>query len=81
MRYISKHMEKLPPYLFAQINKQKLEARRAGKDVIDFVFLEDLVETPVEMLNRASAVVSPRYRLPVHEKEDAIDACGALRKN
>jgi alanine-synthesizing transaminase len=28
-------MEKLPPYLFARINQMKLEARRAGKDVID----------------------------------------------
>ncbi len=36
MRYISHHMDKLPPYLFARINQLKLEARQAGKDVIDF---------------------------------------------
>jgi len=35
VRYISKHMERIPPYLFARINQLKLDARRAGKDVID----------------------------------------------
>ena len=35
MRYISKHMERIPPYMFARINQMKLDARRAGKDVID----------------------------------------------
>ncbi len=28
-------MEKIPPYMFARINQMKLNARRAGKDVID----------------------------------------------
>jgi alanine-synthesizing transaminase len=28
-------MERIPPYMFARINKMKLDARRAGKDVID----------------------------------------------
>lgn len=35
MRFFSKHMEKIPPYMFARINQMKLNARRAGKDVID----------------------------------------------
>ena len=57
MRYISKHMEKLPPYLFAQINKQKLEARRAGKDVIDFGMGNPDQPTPPHIVERLCEIV------------------------
>jgi len=29
-------IKRLPPYLFAQLDKMKIEARRAGEDIIDF---------------------------------------------
>jgi alanine-synthesizing transaminase len=57
VRYISKHMEKLPPYLFAQINKQKLEARRAGKDVIDFGMGNPDQPTPPHIVERLCEIV------------------------
>lgn len=35
MSFMSKHLERLPPYMFARINHMKLEARRRGEDIID----------------------------------------------
>ena len=29
-------IKRLPPYLFATLDKMKMEARRAGEDIIDF---------------------------------------------
>ncbi len=52
MRYISKHMEKLPPYLFTHINQKKLEARRAGKDVIDMGMGNPDQPTPAHVVER-----------------------------
>lgn len=52
VRYISKHMEKLPPYLFAHINQKKLEARRAGKDVIDLGMGNPDQPTPPHIVER-----------------------------
>jgi alanine-synthesizing transaminase len=50
-------MEKLPPYLFAQINKQKLEARRAGKDIIDFGMGNPDQPTPPHIVERLCEIV------------------------
>ncbi len=52
MRYISKHMEKLPPYLFANINQKKLEARREGKDIIDLGMGNPDQPTPPRIVER-----------------------------
>lgn len=52
MRYISKHMEKLPPYLFAHTNQMKMEARRAGKDIIDFGMGNPDQPTPPHIVDR-----------------------------
>jgi alanine-synthesizing transaminase len=45
-------MEKLPPYLFAHINQKKLEARRAGKDVIDLGMGNPDQPTPPHIVER-----------------------------
>jgi len=45
-------MEKLPPYLFAHINQIKLEARRAGKDVIDLGMGNPDQPTPPHIVER-----------------------------
>ena len=45
-------MEKLPPYLFARINQIKLEARRAGKDVIDLGMGNPDQPTPPHVVER-----------------------------
>jgi alanine-synthesizing transaminase len=50
-------MEKLPPYLFAQINQQKLEARRAGKDIIDFGMGNPDQPTPPHIVERLCEIV------------------------
>lgn len=52
MRFVSKHMEKLPPYLFANINQMKLDARRAGKDVIDLGMGNPDQPTPPHIVER-----------------------------
>ena len=35
MSFMNKHLERLPPYMFARINQMKLELRQQGEDVID----------------------------------------------
>jgi alanine-synthesizing transaminase len=50
-------MEKLPPYLFAHINQQKLEARRAGKDIIDFGMGNPDQPTPPHIVEKLCEIV------------------------
>jgi len=50
-------MEKLPPYLFAHINQIKLEARRAGKDVIDLGMGNPDQPTPPHIVERLCEIV------------------------
>ncbi|MGO9456959.1 MAG: aminotransferase class I/II-fold pyridoxal phosphate-dependent enzyme [Acidimicrobiales bacterium] len=51
----------LPPYVFATINELKLEARRAGKDVIDLGFGNpDLPSPDVAVEKLAEAAHNPR---------------------
>jgi alanine-synthesizing transaminase len=52
MRFVSKHLEKLPPYMFAKINQMKLDARRAGKDVIDLGMGNPDRPTPPHVVDR-----------------------------
>ncbi len=57
MRFISKHMEKLPPYMFARINQMKLDARRVGKDVIDLGMGNPDHPTPQHVIDKLCEVV------------------------
>jgi len=50
-------MEKLPPYLFARINQMKMEARRAGKDVIDLGMGNPDQPTPPHIVERLCEIV------------------------
>src|SRR5271167_3325932 len=51
----------LPPYVFAEINELKLQARRAGRDVIDLGFGNpDLPSPDVAVEKLAEAVHNPR---------------------
>ncbi|RJP71405.1 MAG: aminotransferase class I/II-fold pyridoxal phosphate-dependent enzyme [Candidatus Abyssobacteria bacterium SURF_17] len=57
MRYISKHMERIPPYMFARINQMKLHARREGKDVIDLGMGNPDRPTPPHVVEKLCEVV------------------------
>jgi len=51
----------LPPYVFAEIDRLKLELRRAGEDVIDLGFGNRDIESPtaaVEKLGEAARIPS-----------------------
>src|ERR1700691_6552710 len=51
----------LPPYVFAEINELKLQARRAGRDVIDLGFGNpDIASPEVAVEKLAEAVRNPR---------------------
>lgn len=56
MRYISKHMERIPPYMFARIGQMKLEARRAGRDVIDLGMGNPDIPTPAHIVDKLCEV-------------------------
>ena len=58
MRFVSKHMSKLPPYMFASINQMKLDARRAGKDVIDLGMGNPDQPTPPHIVERLCEIAS-----------------------
>jgi alanine-synthesizing transaminase len=56
-----RRINSLPPYVFAHINGLKLEARRAGHDVIDFGFGNpDLPSPEIAVDKLAEAVRNPR---------------------
>ena len=55
MRYISKHMEKLPPYLFAEIDKKKKAAIAAGRDVINLGICDPDTPTPDFIIDELAA--------------------------
>ena len=51
----------LPPYVFAEINELKAEARRGGEDVIDLGFGNpDLPSPPAVVEKLVEAVQNPR---------------------
>ena len=47
-----KNAENLPPYVFAQINKLKYEARLKGLDIIDFGMGNPDQATPEPIVNK-----------------------------
>jgi alanine-synthesizing transaminase len=56
VRFISKHLEKIPPYMFARINQMKLDARRAGKDVVDLGMGNPDYPTPPHVVEKLCEV-------------------------
>jgi LL-diaminopimelate aminotransferase len=61
--------EKIPPYLFARIDKKKEEARKKGIDLIDLSIGDPDIATPqniIEAMNKA--VADPKnHRYPSYE--------------
>ena len=56
-----RRIENLPPYVFAEVNAKKLEARRAGVDVIDLGFGNpDIPSPPSVVAKLAEAAANPR---------------------
>jgi alanine-synthesizing transaminase len=45
-------LDRLPPYVFAQVNEIKMEARRAGQDIIDLGMGNPDLETPKQIVDK-----------------------------
>jgi len=64
---VSKHLKKLPPYLFVEIDKLKRKAREEGRDIIDLGIGDPDLPTPAPIIEKlASAAHDPanhRYAL------------------
>jgi LL-diaminopimelate aminotransferase len=60
---------KIPPYLFARIDKKKEEARNKGIDLIDFGIGDPDIPTPANIIERMKeAVADPKnHRYPSYE--------------
>jgi len=56
-----RRVDELPPYVFAEVNRRKLEARRAGIDVIDLGFGNPDLPTPDRVVDKlVEAARNPR---------------------
>jgi len=56
-----RRIENLPPYVFAEVNHRKLEARRDGVDVIDLGFGNPDIASPPEVVHKlVEAAQNPR---------------------
>jgi alanine-synthesizing transaminase len=54
-------IKRLPPYVFAEVNKMKAEARNAGKDIIDFGMGNPDLPTPQHIVDKmVETVADPR---------------------
>ena len=62
-------VEKIPPYLFARIDKKKAEARAKGMDLIDFGIGDPDIPTPSRIIERMKvAVEDPKnHQYPSYE--------------
>ena len=56
--------KKLPPYIFAQINSLKYEARSRGEDIIDFGMGNPDQATPQPIVDKLIAVSYTHLTLP-----------------
>ncbi len=62
-------VEKIPPYLFARIDKKKEEARKRGIDLVDFSIGDPDLPTPAHIVERMKeAMENPRnHQYPSYE--------------
>jgi len=62
-------VEKIPPYLFARIDKKKEEARKRGIDLIDFSIGDPDIPTPSHIIKRMQSAVkdAKNHRYPSYE--------------
>lgn len=47
-----RRIEHLPPYVFAQVNERKIEARRAGEDIVDLGFGNPDIPSPPAVVDK-----------------------------
>ena len=84
-----RRINNLPPYVFAQVNDLKIEARRAGEDVIDLGFGNPDIASPpvvVEKLveaarNDATTAIRLRAACPTSARRLQIDTAADLVSN
>ena len=50
-------LEKLPPYLFSQLNELKLKMRQDGVDIIDLGMGNPNIPTPLHVVNKLKEVI------------------------
>ncbi|HSG78540.1 MAG TPA: aminotransferase class I/II-fold pyridoxal phosphate-dependent enzyme [Acidimicrobiia bacterium] len=56
-----RRIDNLPPYVFAEINQLKLEARRAGEDIVDLAFGNPDIPSPEGVVDKlCEAARNPR---------------------
>src|SRR6476620_2686640 len=73
---VSSRISRLPPYLFARINKLKYEKRVAGIDIIDLGMGNPSDPTPDAVVNKlAEAARDPR-----NHRYSVSNGIGGLRK-
>ena len=54
-------LDRLPPYVFATVNELKMEARRAGKDIIDLGMGNPDLGTPQHIVDKLIEAVSKSH--------------------
>jgi LL-diaminopimelate aminotransferase len=69
-------VEKIPPYLFARIDKKKEEARRKGMDLIDFSIGDPDIPTPDHIVRRLQQAATN----PVHHRYPSYEGMPSFRK-
>ncbi|HNT69951.1 MAG TPA: LL-diaminopimelate aminotransferase, partial [Syntrophorhabdaceae bacterium] len=62
-------VEKIPPYLFARIDKKKEEARQKGVNIIDLGIGDPDIPTPVNIIQKMQEATedSRNHRYPSYE--------------
>jgi len=70
----NKNLAKLPPYLFAEIDKLKNEAREAGKDIISLSIGDPDLPTPAPIVEKlASAAKDPsNHQYPSYQGKHSL---------
>ncbi len=68
-------LDRLPPYVFAQVNEIKMEARRAGEDIIDFGMGNPDLATPDHIVDKLVEAA----RKPVNHRYSASRGITNLR--
>ena len=68
-----RRINNLPPYVFAEVNQLKLEARRAGEDIVDLGFGNPDIPSPdfvVDKLAEAAAAGAEALKRADAEKKN-----------
>src|SRR6266480_3590607 len=76
----SSRIARLPPYLFARINKMKYDKRVAGDDIIDLGMGNPTDPTPkIDVDNLAEAALVPDPAFPAHVYAVAMAGASVIR--